>query len=291
MTPTERIRRALERTEAARNSQHTSTIQPVSELRIKQTTAPVEKPAVANHNRRSGLFAYCLAATGMFGLGMFCAHLMQHGSSEPLVVKTAAASIAAYRVEPPLQQRAPQKEPVVRTPAAEPPVFLAERTAPTAADPQARPARRFIPPSTVRQPGPSAPSPDLLETGSAATVISHPLNAPAALAVLSAVQSRPAAPPQTPRIGGDLRPAQLLKSVPPTYPPLAKTARIEGTVRFKAIIGKDGAVDRVELLSGPQILVQAAREAVLQWVYRPAMLDGAPAETATQIEVRFTLSR
>jgi protein TonB len=83
----------------------------------------------------------------------------------------------------------------------------------------------------------------------------------------------------------------LLKSVPPTYPPLAKTARIEGTVRFKANIGKDGTVDRMELLSGPQILVQAAREAVLQWVYRPAMLDGAPAETATQIEVRFTLSR
>ena len=72
---------------------------------------------------------------------------------------------------------------------------------------------------------------------------------------------------------------------------LAKTARISGTVRFTAIIGKDGAIQNLQLVSGHPLLIEAARQAVSQWQYRPTLLNGEPVEVVTQIDVNFTLSQ
>jgi protein TonB len=58
-------------------------------------------------------------------------------------------------------------------------------------------------------------------------------------------------------------------------------------VRFTALIAKDGTVQNLRLISGPPMLVQAATEAVKQWVYQPALLNGEPVEVTTQIEVNF----
>jgi protein TonB len=55
------------------------------------------------------------------------------------------------------------------------------------------------------------------------------------------------------------------------------------------LIAKDGTVQNLQLISGPPMLIQAATEAVKQWVYRPALLNGEPVEVITQIEVTFTL--
>ena len=77
----------------------------------------------------------------------------------------------------------------------------------------------------------------------------------------------------------------------PTYPPLAKQARIQGTVRFTAIIGKDGTIQNLQLVSGHPLLVPAAQDAVKQWVYKPTLLNGEPVEVITQIDVNFTLSQ
>jgi protein TonB len=83
--------------------------------------------------------------------------------------------------------------------------------------------------------------------------------------------------------------ANLVKRVAPVYPALARSARVQGTVRFTALIAKDGTVQNLQLISGPPMLIQAATEAVKKWVYRPALLNGEPVEITTQIEVNFTL--
>jgi protein TonB len=81
----------------------------------------------------------------------------------------------------------------------------------------------------------------------------------------------------------------LIASVDPFYPPLAVQARVQGTVRFTAIIGKDGHVANLQLIGGHPLLVQAAQDAVRQWAYQPTYLNGTPVEVVTQINVPFAL--
>jgi protein TonB len=83
--------------------------------------------------------------------------------------------------------------------------------------------------------------------------------------------------------------ANLIHKVDPVYPPLAYQARIQGTVRFTVIIGRDGRIQNLQLLSGHPLLVEAARQAVSQWEYRPTLLNGSPVEVVTQVDVNFTL--
>ncbi len=85
--------------------------------------------------------------------------------------------------------------------------------------------------------------------------------------------------------------ANLIRQIGPIYPPMAKQARIQGTVKFNAVIAKDGTVQNLTLQSGHPMLVQAALEAVKQWLYKPTMLNGDPVEVITTIDVAFTLSQ
>jgi len=93
------------------------------------------------------------------------------------------------------------------------------------------------------------------------------------------------------RIGGKVEEANLIRKVTPVYPPLAKSARVQGTVEFTAIIGKDGTIRELKLIRGHPLLVNAAREAVQQWRYRPTMLNGEAVDVITDIVVNFTLSQ
>jgi protein TonB len=97
--------------------------------------------------------------------------------------------------------------------------------------------------------------------------------------------------PQRIRVGGNVQAANLIRKITPTYPPLAKQARIQGTVRFTAVIGKDGTIQNLQLVTGHPLLVAAAQEAVKQWQYKPTLLNGEPVEVVTQIDVNFTLSQ
>ena len=91
-------------------------------------------------------------------------------------------------------------------------------------------------------------------------------------------------------VGGNVQSAKLVNQPRPVYPPLAKQARISGTVRLHAIIAKDGTVQQLEMVSGHPLLVQSALDAVRQWRYQPTLLNGEPVEVETFIEVVFTLS-
>jgi len=82
----------------------------------------------------------------------------------------------------------------------------------------------------------------------------------------------------------------LIRRVEPTYPPLAKSARVQGPVVLEAIISKTGTIENLQLISGHPMLVGAAIEAVRQWRYKPYILNSEPIEVETQITVNFTLS-
>jgi protein TonB len=81
----------------------------------------------------------------------------------------------------------------------------------------------------------------------------------------------------------------LIRKVQPVYPPLARAARIQGSVVLAAVIGKDGTMENLKLISGQPMLVQAALQAVSQWRYRPYILNGESIEVETQITVNFIL--
>jgi protein TonB len=82
----------------------------------------------------------------------------------------------------------------------------------------------------------------------------------------------------------------LIRKVNPTYPPLARQARISGTVILRAVISKDGSIENLSLVSGHPMLAPAAIDAVKQWKYKPYLLNGEPVEVDTEVQVNFTLA-
>ena len=101
-------------------------------------------------------------------------------------------------------------------------------------------------------------------------------------------QQRPIGPA---RIASGIMQGQLLGKVAPVYPPSAKKDGIQGTVVMHAIIGKNGHIDKLVVISGPDELRDAASDAVSQWTYRPYLLNGEPTEVDTTIIVNFNLNQ
>ena len=81
----------------------------------------------------------------------------------------------------------------------------------------------------------------------------------------------------------------LIYQVKPVYPQIAKLTRTQGVVVLEAVISKDGTIDSLRVISGHQLLTQAALDAVRQWKYRPTMLNSEPVEVITTVTVTFTL--
>ena len=79
----------------------------------------------------------------------------------------------------------------------------------------------------------------------------------------------------------------LKQKVAPVYPPIAKAARVAGTVILHATISKSGSVEDLKVVSGPAMLQQAAFNAVQQWRYKPYMVDNQPTDVETTITVAF----
>ncbi len=119
----------------------------------------------------------------------------------------------------------------------------------------------------------TAPSP--IQGGNTGTIGSVPGNAP---------------PTEPHRIGANVMAAALVSKVDPVYPELARQASVSGKVRFSVTIGPDGHVENIALISGHPLLVQSAREALQQYVYKPTLLNGQPAVVQTTVDVPFILS-
>ena len=98
------------------------------------------------------------------------------------------------------------------------------------------------------------------------------------------------ATPQRVRVSQGVSQGLLIHQVKPAYPPLARQARIAGSVVLQAVIAKDGTIQNLHVVSGHPMLAPAAVDAVKQWRYKPYFLNGEPVEVETQITVNFTLA-
>ncbi len=123
-----------------------------------------------------------------------------------------------------------------------------------------------IPAPAIRIPGP-APRPDVREPVKAAVEM----------------------PGNPVPVGGKVQEAKILHRVIPTYPQLARQVHVSGTVQLVGIIGTDGRIKELRVIKGHPLLVQAALDAVKQWVYRPTLLNDRPVEVIAPIDVHFTL--
>ena len=105
----------------------------------------------------------------------------------------------------------------------------------------------------------------------------------------AANSTQPAAPAAPMQIGGDVKPARIISSVAPVYPALAKTQHVAGDVRVDALIDATGRVTTMKVVSGPSLLHQAAMDALRQWKYQAAMLDGKPVPMHLTVTIQFRL--
>jgi len=104
---------------------------------------------------------------------------------------------------------------------------------------------------------------------------------------LAESSKQPAAPPAP--LGGDVKPARLISSAPPSYPALARTQHIAGDVRIDALIDATGRVTTMKVVSGPSLLHQAAMDALHRWKYEAATLDGKPVPMHLTVTIQFRL--
>ena len=95
--------------------------------------------------------------------------------------------------------------------------------------------------------------------------------------------------PKKVNISAGVAVGMLLQKTQPVYPPIAKAARVSGTVVLQATISKTGAIENLRVVSGPAMLQQAALDAVRSWRYRPYLLNNEPVEVETTVNVIFTL--
>ena len=101
------------------------------------------------------------------------------------------------------------------------------------------------------------------------------------------VTCRGSGPAGPTRIISSLSPGSLVYRVEPVYPKIAGIIRAHGVVKLHAIIATDGTIQSLNVIDGPPLLAEAAREAVRQWRYRPYILNGRPVEVETMITVNF----
>ncbi len=92
------------------------------------------------------------------------------------------------------------------------------------------------------------------------------------------------------RIGGNVQAKMLVYGADPVYPEEARRAHVVGTVLLHVIVATDGAVQRVDIVSGPPLLLDVAKDAVQKRRYKPTLLNGEPVEVDTAIAVVFQLS-
>ncbi len=99
----------------------------------------------------------------------------------------------------------------------------------------------------------------------------------------------PVSPPKVIRVSGGVMAGQILSKVEPVYPAEAKARGIAGAVVLRAVIGTEGTVQNLTVVSGNELLAAAALDAVRQWTYKPYLLNGEPIAVETTVTVNFSL--
>jgi TonB family protein len=77
--------------------------------------------------------------------------------------------------------------------------------------------------------------------------------------------------------------------VEPEYPAIAKQLKLQGSVELEAVVGEDGSVGDVQIISGNPVLTKAAVQAVKKWKFTPAIEDGKPIKAVAPVELLFKI--
>jgi protein TonB len=225
----------------------------------------------------------------------------QSSDGKPSTDKTSAATAPRVDAKTGAKQEPPPaaRPGVPQTTAAQQPPASLQPTAavpPPVTESTRTIARAFTPPTPSAGPANSQilEAPPALNAGAAAPA---GVAVPARIAPLPPPPAPRAAPSPAPNatqprqvvVTGKAQATKLIHQVLPNYPALAKTARVQGTVRFRVTIGADGHVKTLTTLGGPLPLVTAASEAVKQWLYEPTVADGQAVEVISEIDVAFAL--
>jgi protein TonB len=239
-------------------------------LKMRKPDAPTQQPVQTASNATPAVPAGAAPTTP--------------AGTQPGAVTEAPATAATSNpggAAPTATKSTPVKEPETHKPeknAAKP----VDRTPPP---PQEKPAPTTVAlatgPSKIATPGTAPAAPDVAPSFTVGGG-----NTPSALSALA----RPTAS-STPSAAAieqsQLEPLQLLKTVPTPYPAIAKARRLSGLVIVQVKVGKDGKVSNPQFISGPMVFRDSAFDAVLQYQFKPAKLNGQPIEQSTQIKLNF----
>jgi TonB family protein len=169
-------------------------------------------------------------------------------------------------------------------PAATPPVAATTRTP----DPPAR--RSNVPIGQLQAPKARTTITRVNSAEPAPVIVGAVGAGNAAAALLPAEPAAPAPPPGGP-IGGQLQQPQLISSPAPVYPSSARAQRVQGIVVLDVLVDETGKVAQTSVISGPAPLQAAAQNAVRNWKYTPAQLNGTPIAVHEKVSVRFSLQQ
>ena len=200
-------------------------------------------------------------------------------------VQWATTSLPSVPV-PPAPER-PVERPVVRTTESTGKMFSAPPTVPKKVEMIAD-----LPPIPLVIYGAESGIPGSVGSGAGPPKISIDLLVvPAPTRPSPSEKAKPVEPPAEPvHVSGGVQAARVLRRIMPIYPELAKRARISGAVHLIGVIGKDGTIQNLRVVSGHPLLLSAAVEAVQQWLYKPTLFSGEPVEVIAPIEVNFNLN-
>jgi len=245
------------------------------------TEAPVSRTAAVQPATKSAADAPAANASNYGNGGSF--------NSAPSALSTSAAASPAINSHAGTPTAQPLKGASDRNAAAELSAYrkLAEPPQPVNPEPKKSSLGkvRLSAPSAARRP--TVPDAAGLEL---APAIGHVAPTGDALGGgLAAGGSKPLLPSAPLPVGGDVKQAKLISSTPPLYPVLAKTQHIEGNVRVDALVDENGRISSMKVISGPTLLHQAAMDAIRQWKYQPATLDGKTVPMHLTVTLQFKL--
>ena len=226
-----------------------------------------------------------------------------------LAGRTVTANQSAVRLPAPVAQTSPPSTPLTPKPLASQPLVPAQETSNAQAPESPATVAEDVPPPQVQSEtmsrqltaptriprdvkvAPAKDAPPPVGFG-AAGIDSLNGSGSGAMGNVFNGQARPKVKIETPKIvniSAGVAIGMLIQKTPPIYPPIAKTARISGTVVLQAIISKSGTIEDLHVVSGPEMLRQAALDAVRKWRYRPYMLNGQPIAVETTVNLIFSL--
>jgi len=97
--------------------------------------------------------------------------------------------------------------------------------------------------------------------------------------------------PQNPVAARSVQAGKLTKHPNPKFPSEARKRRLEGELKFRALVGEDGRIKSLDLLKGPLAFYPSACETILKWEYEPTLLAGSPVEVLTVITVNYDFKK